>query len=151
MKRGRLVVNIAVAGVLALLAYGVQSGALAELTDTALAATGGGANCGTMASSPASGDTLQVCGLYTGTIGATVVVTVTQVNRSGRITGVFVNSDAGQLGPYGSGMVSPTSGVVSGVNTFGQTYTFLLDGKNNKVGDAYTFGEKPHCQVKSKC
>lgn len=149
MKRGRLLVHIVLAAVLALLAFGVQTGVFAELTDTVLAATG--SNCGTVPSWPASGDTLQVCGLYTGTVGATVVVTVTKVNASGRITGVFVASDAGPLGPYGSGTVDPRTGVVSGVNTFGQTYTFLLDGKNNKLGDLYVFGEKPHCQVKSKC
>jgi hypothetical protein len=150
----RILVNAMLAAVLALVAFGVQSGYLAELTDNVLAATAPAApdkSCQNINSSPGSGDTLTVCGTYIGTTGATVTVKVLALYPSGRISSVSITSDAadGPNSPITS--VSPSGQVNGGAPINGQTYTFDLSGKNNKVNNTYTFGEKPGCFAKSKC
>jgi hypothetical protein len=156
VKRRRILVNLGLAAALALVAFGAQLGYLGNMTDTILAATTPSApsgSCGSVDSKPAAGDTLSVCGSYTGTIGATITVTVAGVNSAGRITSVKFTSDAGTLGPQGTYSVSASTGKVNGgTPIFGQTYTFQLNGSKNQVNTTtWTFGEKPGCQVKSKC
>jgi hypothetical protein len=146
----RFLVSATLAGVLALVAFGVQSGYLAEMTGNVLAAGGPSDKCANVSSSAGKADTLAVCGAYTGTTNATVTVKVLAVT-SGRITSVSITSDAGD-GPSGTFPVNTTNGqVAGGAQIKGQTYTFDLSGKNNMVNNTYTFGEKASCYLKSKC
>jgi hypothetical protein len=136
MKRQRLLINLAIAAVLGLVAFAVQTGALADRTGAVQAASCidySGTNNGSN-----TGDIAAVCGALSGNKATTYTVTVTSVS-SGHITAIKWSNTLGQsVGPV------PVKGTAAVTLTNGLTISF--DGKGtNLVGEIYTFTLNPGC------